>query len=97
MSYVVAATWKARPGQGERVRAAIARLIEPSRAEPGCRFYQPGVDPADADHFLIYEIYDDEAAYRAHGASPHFRRFALEVAIPLLESRERRFFLTFDA
>jgi quinol monooxygenase YgiN len=47
--------------------------------------------------FHIFEIYDDEAAVEAHGASEHFRSYALEQAIPALESRQRRFFETIDA
>jgi hypothetical protein len=35
--------------------------------------------------FFFYEIYDDEDAYVGHGE-----------AIPLLESRERRFYVTVD-
>src|SRR5439155_21953800 len=40
MAYVVTATWTAKEGEVERVLAAIRKLVEPSRAEPGCRFYQ---------------------------------------------------------
>ena len=56
--------------------------------------YQPHRDPADPRVFLLYEQYTDEAAYAAHGASEHFRRFALEDAIPRLEARERSFHQT---
>ena len=46
--------------------------------------------------FRLFEIYDDEAAYKAHAESEHFQRLALEQAIPQLESRERRFYETFE-
>jgi quinol monooxygenase YgiN len=46
--------------------------------------------------FFFYEIYDDEDAYVGHGESEHFRRYGLGEAIPLLESRERRFYVTVD-
>jgi quinol monooxygenase YgiN len=46
--------------------------------------------------FFFYEIYDDEDAYEGHGESEHFRRDGLGEAIPLLESRERRFYVTVD-
>ena len=77
------------------MRGLIEQLSAPSRAEPGCRYYQPGADLADPDSFFIFEIYDDEAAYRAHGASRHFQEIAVGQAIPLLESRERAFYETF--
>jgi quinol monooxygenase YgiN len=96
MAYVVTAKWTAKEGEEERVLAAIRKLTEPSRAEPGCRFYQPSRDLENRRAFLIYEIYDDEAAYKAHGESAHFAEFGLGEAIPLLESRERLFYETIE-
>ncbi len=40
--------------------------------EPGCRQFDVCRDPADATLFFLYELYDDEAAVRAHLASAHF-------------------------
>jgi quinol monooxygenase YgiN len=94
VGYVVTARWKARAGEGARVRGLIELLIAPSRAEAGCRFYQPSADPDDPEAFFFFEIYDDEAAYQAHGASPHFQEIGFGQAIPLLESRERKFYET---
>jgi quinol monooxygenase YgiN len=97
MPYVVTARWTAKEGREDEVRAAILQLIEPSRAEPGNLFYQPNQDPSDPRIFFFYEQYVDEDAYKAHGASEHFTRLGFETAIPLLESRERAFFVTLDA
>jgi quinol monooxygenase YgiN len=96
MAYVVIARWTARDGEQERVRAAIAKLVAPSRAEPGCRVYQPARDPEDRRRFVVLEVYDDEAAFRAHGESEHFRRHGLNEGIPLLEHRERELYETLD-
>ena len=97
MAYVVAATWTAKPGSEDVVLQALKELTPPSREEPGCRFYQAYRDPEEPLVFRLFEIYDDEAAYQAHGASEHFKRIGLERAIPVLESRERAFFETIDA
>ena len=97
MAYVVTARWVAREGEQAAVLEAIERLILPSRSEPGFRFYQPNRDPTDDRVFFFFEIYDDEAAYAAHGTSDHFQRHAIADAIPRLESRERAFYLTIDA
>ncbi|CAI9401467.1 putative quinol monooxygenase [Nocardioides sp. T2.26MG-1] len=94
MAYVVSAVWTAQPGQEGVVLDAIAKLTPPSREEPGNRFYQAYQDPAEPLVFRLFEIYDDEDAYAAHGASPHFQEFALEQAIPVLANRERAFFQT---
>lgn len=88
---MVIATWLAAPGEEDAVAAAIEALIAPSRAEPGCRLYQPTRDRDDPRVFRIVEIYDDEAAYAAHQASAHFRTHAVGDGIPRLERREREF------
>lgn len=97
MAFVVIAKWTARGGEEDAVASAIEALVEPSRAEPGVLLYQPHRDPEDPKVFLLYEQYVDEAAYKAHGESAHFRRFGLEEGIPRLESRERSFYETFGA
>ena len=97
MGYVVTAKWTANEGEEEKVLAAIHKLIGPSRAEPGCRFYQPNRDITDPRVFFFYEIYDDEDAYKAHGESAHFAEFGFGEAIPLLAGRERVFYETVDA
>jgi quinol monooxygenase YgiN len=96
MPYVVSATWTAQPGSEGVVLDAIEKLTPPSREEPGNRFYQAYQDPSDTSVFRLFEIYDDEDAYKAHGESGHFQRLAFGTAIPLLESRERAFFQTLD-
>ena len=95
MTYVVCAKWTARPGHEAAVRACIEALAVPSRAEPGSLVYVPHEDPENPRVFFLYEEYVDEAAYQAHGASPHFQEIAVGRAIPLLESRERMFLRPF--
>lgn len=94
MAYVVSATWTAQPGHEDVVRDALEKLTPASRQEPGSRFYQAYQDPAEPGIFRLFEIYDDEEAYAAHGASDHFKKYALEQAIPVLAGRERAFFQT---
>ncbi|GAA0456732.1 hypothetical protein Aca07nite_51620 [Actinoplanes capillaceus] len=94
MAYVVSATWTAQPGQEAIVLDAVEKLTPPSRQEPGNRFYQAYQDPAEPNVFRLFEIYDDEEAYAAHGASEHFKEYALGQAIPVLANRERAFYTT---
>ena len=94
MAYVVSAHWTAEPGQEDVVRDAIDKLSPLSREEPGNVFYQAYQDAAEPSVFHLFEIYDDEAAYAAHGASDHFKQYALEQAIPVLAKRERAFYET---
>ena len=94
MAYVVTATWTAQPGQEDLVRDAIDRLTPPSRQEPGNLFYQAYQDPSEPSVFRLFEIYEDEAAYAAHGASDHFAEYGHGLAIPVLAKRERAFYET---
>ena len=96
MAVVLKATWTATEGSEAIVLDALEKLSPRSREEPGCRFYQAYRDPAEPRVFHIFEIYDDEAAVEAHGASEHFATYALGQAIPALESRQREFFETID-
>ena len=96
MAYVVSATWTAEPGKEEVVRDAIEKLTPLSREEPGNRFYQAYHDPAEPAVFHLFEIYDDEEAYTAHGASDHFKEYGWGLAIPVLAKRERAFYVTID-
>lgn len=97
MAYALTAKWTAKAGEEETVYEAIRQLIEPSRAEPGCRLYQANRSLNDPRVFLLYEIYDDEEAYAAHGESEHFKQYGHGLALPLLEGRERAFFIPIDA
>ena len=65
----------------DRFEAAIADNARLSReTEPGCRQFDVCRDPADPAVFLLYELYDDEAAFAAHLETPHFKAFDREVA-----------------
>ena len=96
MGYVVRATWTVQPGHEDEVLANVKALTPLSRNEPGCQFYQAYRDPEESSVIHLFEIYDDEAAYLAHGASAHFQDLGFEKSIPLLANRERGFFHTID-
>ena len=94
MAYCLAVRWTIKDGELETVLTALRRLVEASRQEPGCLMYQAHRDPGNPNVVFLYEQYDDEAAYAAHGASDHFKQYALEQAIPVLANRERAFYET---
>jgi quinol monooxygenase YgiN len=94
MAYVVAATYRVKPGEEEKVREVLETMAPLSRKEPGCIFYQAHRSPDDPRVFFLYEQYVDEAGYQAHMATPHFERWIKGEAIPRLESRERAFYVT---
>jgi quinol monooxygenase YgiN len=79
-------------GPPERARRALAALAVASREEPGCLVYEVQQSRDDANEFLVYEQYLDDAAFDQHRQSPHFaRHFTAELA-PDLEAREAKFY-----
>ena len=96
VAYVVAATWVAKEDAEAQVADIIETLTPLCRAEPGCLMYQAHRSPEDSRLFFIYEQYADEEAFEAHRQSEHFQRWVLEEAAPLLESREREFYITIE-
>ena len=78
----------------ENVDAFMKKALEnarEARKEPGCRQFEVLVDPKDGTKVLLFEIYNDEKAFEAHQATPHFKKYLAE-AVPLLASRERQVF-----
>jgi quinol monooxygenase YgiN len=96
MAYVVAALYRCKPGEEEKVREVLETMAPLSRQEPGCLFYQAHRSPDDPRVFFLYEQYDGEAGYQAHMATEHFERYIKGEAIPRLESRERAFYETLE-
>jgi quinol monooxygenase YgiN len=75
------------PAQLDRYTAAVREEMETSvRTEPGVLAIY-AVAEKDRPHKLrFFEMYADEAAYRAHIASPHFRKY-VEVTRDMITSR----------
>jgi len=63
---VVIARYQTRPGAGDEVASILAQHVSPTRAEPGCRSFLVNRSEDDPDRFVLYEQYEDEAAFQAH-------------------------------
>jgi quinol monooxygenase YgiN len=96
MTFVVAATWIAEPGEEAVVADTIRTMTPLSRAEEGCHYYQAQVSGDDPRRFLLYEQYDDEAAYEAHKQSPHFQEHVVGFALDRPEDRSVTTWTTLD-
>jgi (4S)-4-hydroxy-5-phosphonooxypentane-2,3-dione isomerase len=60
-------------GVFERFRPLILENARRSLGnEPGCRRFDVLVPKDGADRVVLYEVYDDRAAFDAHRNSPHF-------------------------
>jgi autoinducer 2-degrading protein len=90
MALVLLVNIKIKPENVDRWMKMAIENAAAARKEPGCRHFDVLVDPQDRTSVKLYEIYDDEKAFEAHQATPHFKKYLAE-AVPLLASRERQF------
>ncbi len=95
MAYILAVSWTAKQGHEAEVHEILRTLGDASRQEPGVITYTTHVDPDNPREFFIYEKYHDVSGLEAHQETTHFKKYVLEKAIPLLESRVRRTFVNF--
>lgn len=65
----------ARPGRTNELKSLLAGMVAPSRAEPGNLRWDIWQDQADADRFVLDELYTDSSAVVAHRETPHFRNY----------------------
>jgi quinol monooxygenase YgiN len=84
---VVIAQYRTKAGKGDEVASVLALHRPATVAEPGCRAFVVNRSQDDGDRFVLYEQYDDEAAFEAHRTSPHFKRYIEGQVVPLLAER----------
>jgi quinol monooxygenase YgiN len=90
--YAIIARFKVKPGHVDEVISLLGQAAVTSRQEPGCHFYVANQDLADPDTIVMYEQYDDKAAFQAHLDSRHCQEIVVGKVAPLLESRQRETF-----
>ena len=96
MTYVVCATWKAKPGEETAVADLLRLVSRASEQEPGCLLFWPHRSVEDPSTFFLSERYASEADFQVHAASDHVRRLVLEDAVHRLEVRRREIFELVD-
>jgi quinol monooxygenase YgiN len=84
--YVIIVDFKLQPGKMSDFRKLMdANAIASCRYEPGCRRFDVLLPTAGTDRILLYEIYDDRAAFEAHLKTAHFDVFNRESALLVAE------------
>ena len=85
--HAVIVKFEARPGRAAELRELLLKQAANSLArEPGCRVFDAAASPERPDEFWLYELYDDEDAFRAHRQTEHYLRFARETA-PMIREK----------
>lgn len=83
MSFHFIVRFEPHPGKEYAFRDELLRVIEPTRAEPGCRAIHAFESIQQPLRFAIHSEWTDEAAFNLHAQMPHTVRF-VEAAKDLL-------------
>jgi (4S)-4-hydroxy-5-phosphonooxypentane-2,3-dione isomerase len=67
------------PAERENFLAAVKENGAAAANEPGCRRFDILNLASDPNHFFLYEVYDNEAAFKAHRETEHFKKYATTV------------------
>jgi autoinducer 2-degrading protein len=78
-----------KPAERENYLAAITENGKAAVTEPGCKRFDILNLASDPNHFFLYEVYENEAAFQAHRASDHFKKYAATTA-SMVAKRETR-------
>ena len=93
--YVIAVEFKLHTaGEMPAFRELIDENARQScRLEPGCQRFDVLVPKGSKDSILLYEIYDDRAAFEAHLKAAHYHVFDQASAALVLSKVVREFTL----
>ena len=92
--FVVAIMLEAKEGEEDAVADIARHLAPPSMAEPGVKLFLPYRSPTNKALFFVFELYVNEAAWKAHEATEHFKTLVPEL-ISKVKRRERVPFVPF--
>jgi quinol monooxygenase YgiN len=81
---VIFARFLAKAGKEDAMRTELLKMIEPTRAEATNLYYDLHQSADQPAIFVFHEAWADEAALKAHMATPHFQ--ALEAAVEDLQA-----------
>lgn len=73
---VVSATFTLDPEKLDEALRAMAIMSQCSEAEPGCTRYRFGQDLLNPSIIHLTEVWEDEAALKAHFVAPHSSAFS---------------------
>jgi len=79
--YAVTVTFEIAPDQMAQFLPLMKTNAATSlKQEEGCLQFDICTDPDRPNQLFLYELYTDEAAFKSHLASDHFKAFDAEVA-----------------
>ena len=90
--FVVTVTFKVHPGFGEAFLARVLRQAADSLTlETECHIFDVCANDQEPETVFLYEVYENEASFKAHLASSHFRAFDQEVGEWIADKQVRTY------
>ncbi|MGX1319484.1 quinol monooxygenase YgiN [Bradyrhizobium sp. USDA 377] len=86
---LVVAQWEAKPDEADKVAGILDHFLPEAQREDGVKLFLISRGKDNPAQFLFYELFRDEAAFKAHQESTHFKTYIAGQALPLLAKRER--------
>jgi quinol monooxygenase YgiN len=71
--------FEAQAGKAEMLGRILVDLTAPSRAEPGCRYYEPFADSESPGKFTVIEAWDTGEHWQKHLQRPHVVKALTEI------------------
>ena len=79
-NYVLIVDFEVQDGKGDVLLPLISENARKSvETEPGCLQFDVMRAPDNPNRFVLFEVYRDEAAYQAHGKTPHLAEFLAQA------------------
>jgi len=91
--YLIVAQWETKAGQADAVADILRRYLPLAQKGDGVKQFFIGRAKDNPAQFFFYELFTDEAAYKAHQTSDYFQSLIAGQALGLLAKRERTQFV----
>lgn len=90
--YVVCVTFRIKDECIDQFMPLMTRNAKASLAEEEqCRQFDVCFEERDPTRVFLYELYDNEAAFKAHLAAPHFKEFDAAVSNMIADKKVQIF------
>jgi quinol monooxygenase YgiN len=78
--YVITVDFELAPEHRQKfLELVIANGKASERDEPGCKRFDICLPREQPNHVFLYEIYDDEPAFKAHLEARHYKEFSAAI------------------
>jgi quinol monooxygenase YgiN len=71
----ICALIRAKPGQEDKLKAALVEVVQKTQREPGCLLFQIHEFEHDPCRFMLWECFENFAALEAHMATDYTREY----------------------